>query len=72
MNRNRKSGIIGITITIIILIVLVIVTNNNSIHLEGIASKIVMPIQNGITYLKNKVTGNNEFFVNIERARALA
>ena len=60
MNRNRKSGIIGITITIIILIVLVIVTNNNSIHLEGIASKIVMPIQNGITYLKNKVTGNDE------------
>lgn len=70
MNRNRKSGIIGITITIIILIVLVIVTNNNSIHLEGIASKIVMPIQNGITYLKNKVTGNNEFFVNIDNLKA--
>lgn len=69
MNRNKKSSIIGIIITIIILIVLVIVTNNNSMHIEGIASKIVMPIQNGLTYLKNKITGNNEFFIDIKNLK---
>ena len=66
MNKNKKSSVIGIIITILILIILVVVTNNNSIRIGGIASKIVMPIQNGITYLKNKITGNNEFFVDIK------
>ena len=70
MNKNRKSSIIGIVITIIVLIILVVVTNNNLIHVEGIASKIVMPIQNGLTYLKNKVTGNNEFFSDIKNLKA--
>lgn len=70
MNKNKKSSIIGIIITIIILIILVAVTNNNSIHIQGIASKIVMPIQNGLTYLKNKVTGNDDFFVNIDNLKA--
>lgn len=70
MNRNKKSSVIGIVITIIILIILVIVTNNNSMHIEGIASKIVMPIQNGFTYLKNKITGNNEFFIDIKNLKA--
>ena len=66
MNKNKKSSVIGIIITILILIILVVVTNNNSIRIGGIANKIVMPIQNGITYLKNKITGNNEFFVDIK------
>lgn len=70
MNKSKKSGTIGIIITIVILIVLVVVTNNNSIYIEGIANKIVMPIQNGLTYLKNKVTGNSEFFVNIDNLKA--
>lgn len=69
MNKNRKSSIIGIVITIIVLIILVVVTNNNLIYVEGIASKIVMPIQNGLTYLKNKVTGNNEFFSDIKNLK---
>lgn len=69
MNRNKKSGVIGIVITIIILILLVVVTNNNSIYIGGIANSIVMPIQNGLTYLKNKVIGNNEFFVDINNLK---
>lgn len=69
MKRNKKSGVIGIIITIIILIILVAVTNNNSKYIEGIASKIVMPIQNGLTYLKNKVTGNNGFFIDVQNLR---
>lgn len=70
MNRNKKSGIVGIIITIIILIILVVVTNDNSIYIGGIANKIVMPIQNGLTYLKNKITGNSDFFVDINNLKA--
>ncbi len=70
MNRNKRSGIIGIIITIIILVILVVVTNNNSIYIGGIANNIVMPIQNGLTYLKNKITGNNEFFVDINNLKS--
>lgn len=70
MNKNKKSSIIGIVITIVILIILVILTNNKSQYLEGVASKIVMPIQNGLTYLKNKLAGNNQFFTDIKNLRA--
>lgn len=65
INRNKKSGIVGIIITIIILIVLVTVTNN-SIFIGGFTNKIVMPIQNGLVYLKNKITGNKKFFSDIQ------
>lgn len=70
MKKNSKySSAIGILITIFILIILVAVTNNNSNFIEGVASKIVMPIQNGLTYLKNKVTGNNGFFVDVQNLK---
>lgn len=69
MNRNKKSGVIGIVITILILIILVVVTNYNSKYIEGVANKIVMPIQNGLTYLKNKITGNNSFFTDIQNLK---
>lgn len=70
MNKNKKTSVIGIIITVIILILLVVITNNNSIYIEGIANKIVMPIQNGFTYLKNKVTGNSGFFGDINNLKA--
>lgn len=69
INKNKKSGIIGIIITIVILIVLVAITNN-SIFIEGFANKIVMPIQNGLVYLKNKITGNKEFFSDIQNLKS--
>ena len=68
MYKNRKKGIFGIVITIIILICLVVVTNTDVAkmsYLESIVSTIVMPIQNGLTYLKNKIAGNESFFQNI-------
>ena len=67
MYRNKKIGIIGISITIIILIVLVIFSNGDtgSSFLENAASNLVMPIQNGLTYLKNKISGNDTFFTDI-------
>ena len=33
--------------------------------LNGVLGKIVMPIQNGLTYMKNWFSGNNAFFTNI-------
>lgn len=68
MYRNKKSGILGIIITIIILILLVILSNinvKNISYIENVFSAIVMPIQNGLTYLKNKIEGNNTFFTDI-------
>lgn len=67
MYRNKKAGIIGIIITILILIFIVIFSNGDSdiSFFENVASNLVMPIQNGMTYLKNKIGGNNTFFTDI-------
>lgn len=67
MYNNKKRSALGVIITIIILVAIVILSNNdgeNSV-LENIGSKIVMPIQNGLTYLKNKISGNSTFFTDI-------
>lgn len=68
MYKSKKNGLIGIIITIVILILLVILTNtknSNLSYIENIADKLVNPIQNGLTFLKNKVHSNNSFFTNI-------
>ena len=68
MHKNKKNGIIGIVITIIILILLVTLTNienSNLSYIENIANKLVNPIQNGLTYIKNRLHGNTSFFTNI-------
>lgn len=66
---NKKAETIGIIITVIILILLVILSNaklSNVSHFGNALSTIVMPIQNGYTYLKNKIAGNSTFFTNVE------
>lgn len=73
MEKDKKSGIIGIVITIIILIILVIFSNTDLEKIsiiESIANEIVMPIENGLTYLKNKINNNDKFFVNINELKA--
>lgn len=73
MYKNKKVSIIGIIITVIILILLVLLTNvniNKFSKTEGFFSKIVMPIQNGLTYLKNKISGNDVFFDDINNLKA--
>lgn len=67
MYRNKKVGIIGIIITILILILIVIFSNGETENsfFENVASNLVMPIQNGLTYLKNKMSGNTTFFTDI-------
>ncbi len=69
MYNKKKTGIIGMIITIIILILLVFLSNlklESLSYIENAFSTIVMPIQTGYTYLKNKVTGNTNFFTNMD------
>lgn len=72
MDRSNKSGVIGVIITIIILVLLVIFTNNNKENistLERVANVVVVPIQNGLTYLKNKINNNDKFFENVNELK---
>lgn len=71
MYKNKKSGILGIVITIILLILIVIFSNgeSNSNFFENAATNLVMPIQNGLTYLKNKIGGNKTFFTDISKLK---
>lgn len=71
MYKSKKNGIIGIIITVIILILIVIFSNGetNSSFFENAASNLVMPIQNGLTYLKNKIGGNDTFFTDINNLK---
>lgn len=57
MYRNKKSGLLGIIITIVVLILIVIFSNKeaNTSFFENVANKLVMPIQNGLTYVKTKL-----------------
>ena len=60
---KNKAGLIGIIITIVILIVVVIISNistGNLSFVEGAVGTIFVPIQNGIVFLKNKITGNDQ------------
>lgn len=73
MYKNKKTGLIGIIITIVILILVVFLSNANLQEIsffENIVSSIVMPIQNGLTYLKNKISGNDSFFTDLEQLKA--
>lgn len=65
MYKKKKTGVIGIIITIIILILIVVVSNmkiEDFSHVGEALSSLVMPVQNGITYIKNKISGNDTFF----------
>ncbi len=70
---KKKTGIIGIAITVVILILLVFLSNiktGSLSYIENVFSAIFMPVQNGYTYLKNKISGNSSFFINIDDLKA--
>lgn len=72
MYKNKKNGIIGIVITIVILILIVILSNiriDNLSYVENAVATLIMPIQNGLTYLKNWLTGNDDFFTDISKLK---
>ena len=41
----------------------------NSNFFENAATNLIMPIQNGLTYLKNKLSGNSTFFADINNLK---
>ena len=51
------------------LVILTNIDNSNLSYIENVASKLVMPVQNGLTYLKNKINGNNAFFTDINNLK---
>ena len=68
MYKENKNGKIGIVITIILLILLVTITNLNDdfwCHIVNPFTKITMSVQSGITYLKNKIAKNDDYFLSI-------
>lgn len=72
MRKNKKTSIIGIIITIIILTLIVIISNikiDNVKHIETGLGMLVMPIQNGLTYLKNWISGNSTFSTDINNLK---
>ena len=73
MYKNKHSGAAGTVITVVILILLVILTNVNKDNLsyaESFATSILMPIQSAFTMLKNKITGNTQFFADLDSLRS--
>ncbi len=71
MYKEKKKGEWGIVITIFILILIVIFSNSDGENsfLENAGSKIIMPFQNGFTFLKNKLSGNDAFFADVDRLK---
>ena len=72
MYKKKKTGVIGVAITIIILIFLVAITNMDIAkmsYVENAVSTLVMPIQNGLTYLKGKLAGDDNFFKDINKLK---
>lgn len=66
---RKKTGIVGIAVTIVLLIVLVFVSNlnlNKFSYIENTFGKLIMPIQSGIIYLKQKLAGNEDYFATVD------
>ncbi|MBP3502432.1 MAG: rod shape-determining protein MreC [Clostridia bacterium] len=69
MYSDNKNSKLGIVITIVILVFLVIITNLDNNIWSRIASpftKITMSVQSGITYLKNKISKNDDYFATVD------
>lgn len=66
---KKKRGAVFTVIAIIALILLVILTNVNRDNLsyaEGFATSIIMPIQNALSMVKHKFSGDTQFFTNLD------
>ena len=65
---KKKNGVIGVIITVIILIMIVMLSNmdiKSFSHVGSAFNSLVMPVQNGIVYISNKIKGNSTFFSDI-------
>lgn len=69
MLKREKKNIFGTIIIVFVFIILLFITKvetKKAPFLERITNKVVMPIQNGLVYLKNKIEDNADFFESIE------
>ncbi len=61
--KNGKSSVVGTIIAIIVLIIIVIISNigttNMSLMQNGV-SKVIVPIQNALIFVKNKINNNEQ------------
>lgn len=72
MHKKNKMGTVGIIITIILLFVIVFISNEkteNVSYFQNFSNKLIMPIQNGLVYLKNKTSSNGAFFEDIDKLK---
>ena len=72
MGENRHIGILGTIITIIILILLILLTNvdtSKMSYFKSLGDKISRPIQIGFTNLKNKISGNDNYFLTMNELK---
>lgn len=69
MNRNKQTEVLGGIVTAVILILLIFISNIEKGKLtffESFANTVVSPVQNLFISLKNKASGNSEYFSNID------
>ena len=72
MYKAKHAGIATTVVTIIILIILVFLTNvdtKNLSYFQSLSTAVLRPMQNGFTYLKNKVSRNDSFFADLDALR---
>lgn len=69
---NKKNSIVGIVITVCILIFLVIISNikiEKWSEFTAPITSVVNGIQGGFAYVKNKITRNDSFFIDLNSLR---
>ena len=69
MYKTKHAGVVATVITIGVLVMLVLLTNVDIKHVsyfQSISTVIIKPVQNGFTYVKNKIAGNDVFFTDLE------
>lgn len=72
MYKNKKNGIVGIIITILVVIFLVVISNSKIEKWSETGNpftSFVNNIQNSMVYLKNKIAGNESFFIDVEKVK---
>lgn len=71
MYRNKKSGIVGIVITIIILILIVIFSNGekNASFFENAAANLIMPVSKWTNILKKQTKWKQHIFYRYKQSK---
>ena len=71
--KTSKTNMIGTIITAVILIAVVVLSNIGTTQMStagNVISKVFMPIQNGVVYLKNKITKNDSAISDIDALKS--